>query len=445
MKQGAFDYLVKPVDLEQLSQVLERRLRGRPPDAASRRAARRARPATRSSAAARSCRRCARPSAGWPRRTSTCSILGESGTGKELVARALYQHSRRAEQAVPGHQLRGHSRSRCWRASCSATSRGPSPGPIGSASASSSSATAARSSSTRSATCRRPCRPRCCRVLQDQRFERLGGNETMQTQRARAGGDQPGPGAAGGRGALPRGPLLSSEGGDHPRAAPARAPRGRGRTGPLLPVPLQPRAGDWTCGASRRRRWSCWQNTPGRATCANCRASSSRRCSTPPGTSCCRSSCRMDLRGREPRPPPPTRPHALPDLQALVAGLLGPAKAPMFTRRCWPRSSASLFGAGAQQHARPPGPGQPGARHQPGHAAPQAEGPRPGGRSSVDGLRPSRGGSGVISTAGPVRAVPREPAKDGTVRRHRVANRPGPAGPGSRFQPVLRGGRCPAS
>ncbi len=36
-------------------------------------------------------------------------ITGESGTGKELVARAIYQHGRRNESAVSGAELFGHS------------------------------------------------------------------------------------------------------------------------------------------------------------------------------------------------------------------------------------------------------------------------------------------------------------------------------------------------
>ena len=40
----------------------------------------------------------------------TVLILGESGSGKELVARAIYQHSRRNRDFLPGHQLRGNPR-----------------------------------------------------------------------------------------------------------------------------------------------------------------------------------------------------------------------------------------------------------------------------------------------------------------------------------------------
>ena len=78
-------------------------------------------------------------------------ILGESGTGKELVARAVYQHGRGpGGRSWPSTAPR--SPRSCWRASCSATRRGRSPGPTAGASASSSSATGGRCSWTRSAT-----------------------------------------------------------------------------------------------------------------------------------------------------------------------------------------------------------------------------------------------------------------------------------------------------
>ena len=108
-------------------------------------------------------------------------ITGESGTGKELVARAIYQHGPRAKApflalncaAIPetlleselfGHEkgaFTGADRRRIGKfEQCS---------------------TAARCSSTRSATCRWPTQAKLLRVLQEQAFERVGGNETIRT------------------------------------------------------------------------------------------------------------------------------------------------------------------------------------------------------------------------------------------------------------------------
>ncbi|MCS6976743.1 MAG: sigma-54 dependent transcriptional regulator [Gemmatales bacterium] len=97
MKQGAFDYLVKPVELERLMQVLDRAWE----------AARLMRvPAMlpvedeadqiigRSAVMQEMCKLIGRLA---PQDVNVL-IVGESGTGKELVARALYHHSRRADQ-----------------------------------------------------------------------------------------------------------------------------------------------------------------------------------------------------------------------------------------------------------------------------------------------------------------------------------------------------------
>ncbi len=97
MKGGAFEYLVKPLDLEQLTQVVDRaleaaRLMNTPavlPDE----------PETdrlvgRSKVVQEMSKQIGRIA---PQDVNVL-ILGESGTGKELVARALYQHSRRADR-----------------------------------------------------------------------------------------------------------------------------------------------------------------------------------------------------------------------------------------------------------------------------------------------------------------------------------------------------------
>ena len=97
VKSGAFDYLIKPVDFEHLSQVLGRafeaaRLMSVPavlPDED-----RDDRIIGRSPVMQEMCKLIGRVA---PQEVNVL-ILGESGTGKELVARALYQHSRRAAQ-----------------------------------------------------------------------------------------------------------------------------------------------------------------------------------------------------------------------------------------------------------------------------------------------------------------------------------------------------------
>jgi two-component system, NtrC family, nitrogen regulation response regulator GlnG len=97
MKGGAFDYLVKPLDLDRLTGVLDRafeaaRLMGVPALL----------PAEdpgdqivgRSPVMQETCKAIGRVA---PQDVNVL-ILGESGTGKELVARALYSHSRRADR-----------------------------------------------------------------------------------------------------------------------------------------------------------------------------------------------------------------------------------------------------------------------------------------------------------------------------------------------------------
>jgi two-component system, NtrC family, nitrogen regulation response regulator GlnG len=97
MKSGAFDYLVKPVDLDRLSQVLERafesaRLMRVPAVLPAEEVGDRI--VGRSSIMQEMSKTIGRVA---PQDVNVL-VVGESGVGKELVARALYHHSRRADR-----------------------------------------------------------------------------------------------------------------------------------------------------------------------------------------------------------------------------------------------------------------------------------------------------------------------------------------------------------
>jgi len=97
MKSGAFDYLVKPVNLERMSQVIDRayeaaRLMDSPAVLPAEEPGDRI--VGRSPVIQEMCKAIGRIA---PQDVNVL-ILGESGVGKELVARALYQHSRRADR-----------------------------------------------------------------------------------------------------------------------------------------------------------------------------------------------------------------------------------------------------------------------------------------------------------------------------------------------------------
>jgi two-component system nitrogen regulation response regulator GlnG len=180
MKGGAFDYLVKPLDLERLSQVLERafeaaRLMNVPavlPEEEPRDQI-----VGRAPVMQEMCKAIGRIA---PQDVNVL-ILGESGTGKELVARALYHHGRRAGRpflaincaAIPeglleselfGHEegaFTGAARRRigkfeqCAGGTLFLDEIGDLPLAL---------------------------QAKMLRVLQEQRFERVGGSETIQTR-----------------------------------------------------------------------------------------------------------------------------------------------------------------------------------------------------------------------------------------------------------------------
>jgi nitrogen regulation protein NR(I) len=180
MKGGAFDYLVKPLDLDRLSQVLERafeaaRLMTVPavlPEEEPRDQI-----VGRTLVMQEMCKAIGRIA---PQEVNVL-IMGESGTGKELVARALYHHSRRASRpflaincaAIPeglleselfGHEegaFTGATRRRigkfeqCAGGTLFLDEIGDMPLAL---------------------------QAKILRALQEQRFERVGGNETIQTR-----------------------------------------------------------------------------------------------------------------------------------------------------------------------------------------------------------------------------------------------------------------------
>jgi two-component system nitrogen regulation response regulator GlnG len=183
MKQGAYDYLFKPLDLHQLRRVVgeavevARRMRApavvteTPPDPDVEGAILGGCPAMRE--VYKAIGRVASQDV-------TVLITGESGTGKELVARAIYQHGRRAKApflalncaAIPENllesELFGHEKGaftgadrrrigkfeQCNRGTIFLDEVGDMPLPL---------------------------QAKILRLLQEQVFDRVGGNDTLQT------------------------------------------------------------------------------------------------------------------------------------------------------------------------------------------------------------------------------------------------------------------------
>ena len=165
MHDGAYDFLTKPVNLDRLSLLVKRALGNR--ELALQNRALQEELERRSqfsniigrSAEMREVFELVRQVA--PARTSVL-ITGESGVGKEMIAEALHYNSPRAGTSRSSSCTAPRSPRRCWRASCSATRRAPSPARSPASAAASSSPTWARCSWTRSARSTRPCRSSCC-------------------------------------------------------------------------------------------------------------------------------------------------------------------------------------------------------------------------------------------------------------------------------------------
>jgi DNA-binding NtrC family response regulator len=182
MKEGAMDFLAKPVDPDHLLLLVDRALAQRRLIAENlllkeELAARRGAPAIIGEAPAlkRVLATLHRAAA----TDTTVLLLGESGTGKELFARTLHALSPRADGPLSRSTVRQFPRPYS-KASCSVTRKERSPGPQHASRDGSSWPIAARFSSTRSAIYRSACRRRSCARLEEKRFERVGGTQSLQ-------------------------------------------------------------------------------------------------------------------------------------------------------------------------------------------------------------------------------------------------------------------------
>ena len=195
-------------------------------------------------------------------------ITGDSGTGKELAARALHEHSPRANKpfialntsAIPAEllesELFGHEKGAFTGADSLRRGR------FEQADGGSLFLDEIGDMSTSLQT-------RLLRVLAEGEFYRVGGQTADPRRRARDRGHSPesrGPGAPG---PVPRGPVPSPQ--RHPHRAAAAARAARGRAGPARALHAHRRAGTRRRAedAERGRDTRSCAPTPGRATCAS--------------------------------------------------------------------------------------------------------------------------------------------------------------------------------
>ena len=252
MKAGAFDYLPKPFDPDELVLAVKRAIEtGASCGCRTRACARRRRSAAPSSPRARRCSACSTSSRASRPKDVTVLFTGESGAGKDVVATALHAHSRRADKplirfnaaAIPSElaeaELFGHTKGAFTGAQAARLGLLPA-GRQGDALHRRDRRAAARHPG------EGPARAAVGRGAAGRRARRDG-------RRAPRRGDQPRPRRRGEGRALPRGPLLPAERRAHPRAAAARAARGHRAARAHVRAPVRASATAWGRSRSSRR------------------------------------------------------------------------------------------------------------------------------------------------------------------------------------------------
>ena len=208
---------------------------------------------------------------------ATVLLRGESGTGKELIARAIHYNSARRDgpfvkldcTTIPPtlmeNELFGHERGAYTgaearaRGKCEAADGGTlfideiGELPL-------------------------PLQPKILRFLQDREFERVGGTRTLTRRRARGAGHPPRSRGDGRARPVPRGSLLSRQGGAAGAAAAARARRrGHRRAWPSTSSTSIGASTESRCSVLAQRRGRGWCNIAGRATSASSSTASRAR------------------------------------------------------------------------------------------------------------------------------------------------------------------------
>ena len=301
MKEGASDYLTKPVNITELTLVLNREMdRLRLRHEAGNLRARLAERYSFSNIVGNAPPMQELFKVVTQVATSRASVLitGESGTGKELIAAAIHQHSPRAKgpfvklhcaalaETLLESELFGHERGAFTGAAGGASGRFFEQAnggtlfldEIGEISPS--------------------VQVKLLRFLQEHEFERVGGNETVRVDVRVIAATNRDLEERGRARSLPRGPLLPAERHHAPDAAAARAAVRHSAAGASLPAQVRDRERQDDRWVLARTHCCAWAAIRGRATCASWRTWSSERSCWRRGRASAAPSCRRTWRRR---------------------------------------------------------------------------------------------------------------------------------------------------